>query len=66
MNTNEQATQNDVIREIALRVLHIQTLEVQNNDRLDFHDLSVETILAALNQAYEAGRTAGTASGNAP
>jgi hypothetical protein len=47
-----------ILREIALRHLRIETLEVRNRDALDFHDCSVESIRAALEAAYEAGFTA--------
>ena len=38
---------------------NIETLETQNSDRLDFHDVAVWAIRAALEAAYEAGRVAG-------
>lgn len=43
------------ISAVAKDVLGIKTLEVQNRDCLDFHDLSVASIYAALAAAYEAG-----------
>lgn len=43
------------IAEIANRVLGLQTLDTQNSDSLDFHDLSVASIRAALDAAYESG-----------
>ncbi len=45
----------EAISTIAHDVLGIATLEVQNSDSLDFHDLSVDSIHAALEEAYEAG-----------
>lgn len=43
------------IAEIARVHLHIETLEVRRSDRLDFHDLAVWSIEAALEAAYLAG-----------
>lgn len=43
------------ISAVAKDVLGIKTLEAQNRDSLDFHDLSVASIYAALAAAYEAG-----------
>jgi hypothetical protein len=46
--------------EIATKHFHtIETLETQNSDRLDFHDVAVWAIRSALEAAYEAGRIAG-------
>jgi hypothetical protein len=45
--------------EIARRQFRIETLETRNWDRLDFHDVAVWAIRAALEEAYEAGRRAG-------
>jgi hypothetical protein len=44
-----------LFRQIAREHLLIPTLECQNSDSLDFHDLSVQAIQAALNAAYVAG-----------
>lgn len=41
---------------IAREHLGIETLATRNSDRLDFHDLSVGSIKAALAAAFEAGR----------
>ena len=43
---------------IAERHLGIETLETRNTDSLDFHELGVASIKAALEAAYEAGRSA--------
>ena len=48
-----------IIREIASRVLDIETLETRNRDSLDFHELSVWSIKKALEDAYAAGLAAG-------
>jgi hypothetical protein len=45
--------------EIAGRQFRIETLETRNWDRLDFHDVAVWAIRAALEEACEAGRRAG-------
>ena len=45
--------------EIATRHFFIETLETRNHDRLDFHDVAVRAMHAALNEACEAGRIAG-------
>jgi hypothetical protein len=53
-------TQRDaLILEIAQRQFHLETLETRNWDRLDFHDVAVWAIRAALEEAFEAGRAAG-------
>jgi hypothetical protein len=44
------------LAEIASRHLHLETLETRNSDSLDFHDVAVWSIKAALEAAYEAGR----------
>ena len=55
-----KAPSDALLLEIATRHFHtIQTLETQNSDRLDFHDVAVWAIRAALEAAYEAGRVAG-------
>lgn len=47
--------QSIAVSKIASNVLGLKTLETQNSDMLDFHELSVENIRTALNKAYEAG-----------
>ena len=46
------------VAEIAARHLRIETLETRNADSLDFHEVGVASIKAALEAAYEAGRSA--------
>lgn len=48
-----------LILEIAAKHFFIETLETRNSDRLDFHDVAVWAMRAALEAAYEAGRIAG-------
>jgi hypothetical protein len=45
---------------IAQEHLDIETLETRNRDLLDFHDLPVWCIKAALQAAFEAGQQANT------
>ncbi|WP_019956326.1 DUF6900 domain-containing protein [Yoonia vestfoldensis] len=52
------ATRDALILEIAQRQFRIETLETRNWDRLDFHDVAVWAIRAALEEAFEAGRHA--------
>jgi hypothetical protein len=47
-----------LILEIAQRRFFIETLETRNSDSLDFHDVAVWAIRAALEEAFEAGRRA--------
>ena len=51
-------TQTQTLQEIARKHLHIETLETQKSDRLDFHDVAVWNIEAALKAAFEAGQAA--------
>jgi len=46
---------NPLLEQIAQQHLFIDTLETQSSDRLDFHDVSVWAVKAALQAAYEAG-----------
>jgi hypothetical protein len=48
-------TKQQVIEQIALEHLLIETLETQHRDRLDFHDVSVWAVKSALEAAYAAG-----------
>ena len=52
-------TREQVLAEIARKTLKMKTLETQNSDALDFHDLATWKIAEALTAAYEAGRRAG-------
>ena len=44
--------------EIAAKHFHIETLETRNSDGLDFHDVAVWSIRAALEAAFAAGQAA--------
>jgi hypothetical protein len=56
----QPAAPEALILDIANRHFFIETLETQNSDRLDFHDVAVWAIRAALNEAYAAGVAAAT------
>jgi hypothetical protein len=48
-----------LLLEIAAKHFHsIETLETRNSDRLDFHDVAVWAMRAALTEAYAAGLAA--------
>ena len=47
-----------LIERIAREHLDIETLETRRSDELDFHEVAVWCIRAALEAAYEAGITA--------
>jgi len=54
-----KAPSEALLLEIATRHFHtIETLETRNRDRLDFHDVAVWAIRAALEAAYAAGHAA--------
>jgi hypothetical protein len=57
----EDDVREALILGIAQRRFFIVTLETRNRDRLDFHDVAVWAIHAALEDAFEAGRRAGAA-----
>ena len=46
---------NKLLEQIAKEHLFIETLETQNSDRSDFHDVAVWSIKSALEAAYAAG-----------
>jgi hypothetical protein len=50
---------NKLLEQIAKEHLFIETLETQNSDRSDFHDVSVWAVKSALEAAYSAGIEAG-------
>jgi len=58
---NADTARDTELLEITRRQFHLETLETRNRDRLDFHDVAVWAIRAALEEAYEAGRRAGSA-----
>ena len=59
-HTAKTARQLDqLLAQIALDHLFIETLQTRNSDRLDFHDVSVWAVQSALMAAYQAGLAAG-------
>ena len=48
----------NLLQQLALDHLFIETLETRNSDRMDFHEVSVWGVKSALMAAYEAGRQA--------
>lgn len=51
-------TKNEILEGIAKNILRIETLETRNDDKLDFHEVSVWSLKEALELAYETGRKA--------
>lgn len=51
-------TKDELFTTIAKQHLGIETLATRNSDSLDFYDVSVWSIKAALEAAYQAGRKA--------
>lgn len=47
---------NEILEQIAEKELGIETLETRRSDSLDFHDVAVWSIKAALEAAYKAGQ----------
>jgi hypothetical protein len=61
--TSAKAPSEALLLEIATKHFHsIETLETRKSDRLDFHDVAVWAIRAALEDAHEAGRISGAKS----
>lgn len=59
--TLAKAPSEALLLEIAAKHFHIETLETRNRracTRLDFHDVAVWSIRAALEAAFAAGQTA--------
>lgn len=54
--TDTEATVCETLTAIARENLDIETLQTRNRDQLDFYDVSVWSLTAALQQAYEAGQ----------
>ena len=57
--TKAAQQRDQLLAQIALDHLFIETLQTRNSDRLDFHDVSVWAVQSALMAAYQAGLTAG-------
>jgi hypothetical protein len=54
--TESSMTLTQALDQIAKQTLGLETLETRNSDGLDFHDLNVASIKAALLAAYQAGQ----------
>ena len=61
--TNTNDARNRMLEEIAHTQLGIRTLETRNADRLDFHEVAVWRLKAALAKAYDAGANQATEAG---
>lgn len=48
------------IAKVAREELGVETLETRNSDRLDFHDVSVASLKAALTRVFHAGAATGS------
>ena len=60
MTTQTKPAPEALLLEIAQKHFpDLETLETRNSDGLDFHDVAIWAIRAALDDAYEAGRIAG-------
>ncbi|MDO5757544.1 MAG: hypothetical protein Q4P24_08515 [Rhodobacterales bacterium] len=58
-NTPVKAPSESLLLEIATKHFHsIETLETRKSDSLDFHDVAVWSIRAALEEAFAAGQAA--------
>ncbi|MEI2637426.1 MAG: hypothetical protein V9F03_00245 [Microthrixaceae bacterium] len=55
MKRERAASDSKVIEDIAKQHLGLPTLETRRSDSLDFHDLAVWQLRAALEAAYRAG-----------
>ena len=54
----KEQTVDERLAAIAKEQLRIDTLETRNSDSLDFHDVAVWSVKAALEAAYRAGLAA--------
>ncbi len=57
VSTNQQ-TRESILERIANDKLRVPTLRTQRSDNLDFHEVAVWELRAALEAAFEAGRSA--------
>ncbi len=56
--SKKEPTLDELLAAIAKETLHIDTLETRKSDSLDFHDVAVWSVKAALKAAYRAGLAA--------
>ena len=59
MTAKTAALSEALLLEIAAKHFFLETLETRRSDSLDFHDVAIWAMRAALEDAYEAGRIAG-------
>ena len=59
MTAKTAAPSEALLLEIAAKHFFLETLETRSSDSLDFHDVAIWAMRAALEDAYEAGRIAG-------
>ena len=52
----DSKARDQLLQTIATDHFFIETIETRNSDRLDFHDVSVWAVKAALQAAFEAGQ----------
>ena len=55
-NQTTLSKKNQTLTQIANSELYLSTLDTRNSDSLDFHELAVWNIKAALEAAYKAGQ----------
>jgi hypothetical protein len=58
MTTKTKAPSEALLLKIAAKHFYLETLETRNSDSLDFHDVAVWSIRAALEAAFAAGQAA--------
>lgn len=63
-NFDHNPSPSQILCDIAANHLGIKTLEIRNSDSLDFHDLSVWALKAALEAAFDAGVKSAQAHGD--
>ena len=56
--TPAKALKEALLMEIAAKYFHLETLETRNSNGLDFHDVAIWSIRAALEAAFAAGQAA--------
>jgi hypothetical protein len=57
-HSRKESTVDELLAAIAKETLHIDTLETRKSDSLDFYDVAVWSVKAALEAAYRAGLAA--------
>lgn len=52
------AHETQLIQSLARRYFNVETLQIRNNDQLDYHSVHVSDMVLALLSAYNAGKQA--------